>query len=856
MNFTKKDLDNLKSIPGFPIGNDEDIIALSDSPHYTACPNPFITEFIKQHGTIYDAKSDKYDVKPFATDVSEGKNDPIYNAHSYPTKVPPKAIVRYLLHYTKPGDVIYDGFCGTGMTGVAAQICQKPETEFKKIIEKEMPGIKWGARHAILCDLSPIATFIAYNLNKDMDKKSFEAEANQILEQVEQECGWMYQTQHTVDGQIQYDTEGTKKPILGKINYTVWSDVFVCPNCTEELIFWDIAVKDNEILDKFPCTNCKTKLNKAELENVVITKFDDSLNKNIKQKKQVPVMINYIVTKGRKSTRYVKKPDKFDLDLIKQIENTKIQDWYPNNPMMNKGERWGDTWRAGVHAGVTHVHHFYTKRNLLFLAHMIQKIFDIKNKSIQKNMLLLKTSFDPSFVSKLTRYNFGKRGNSPLSGTLYVPSFQVERKGSEVFKNKLKDFLFPINGKFENVISTQSSTKIPQTPNNSVDYIFTDPPFGENLMYSELNFIQESWLKVITNNTQEAIINDTQKKGLAEYQKLMAYCFSENHRILKPGRWMTVVFHNSQNSVWIAIQEALEKAGFVIADVRTLDKQQGTIKQKPSSSAVKQDLVISAYKPFGGLEQYFESLQSGTEEGVWKFIDYHLKQLPIIVELKEIVEIVAERQKFLLFDRMVAFHIQKGLRVPMSAAEFYEKLHQKYPERDDMYFLPDQVIQYDQIKKTTKSIQQTTLFVEDEKSSILWLNEHLKTPQTYQQIQPKFLREIHQSKFEKLPELSEILQQNFLQDEKGKWYIPDPTQQKDLEKIRIRSLLKEFEIYKTTKGKLKSFRTEAIRAGFEDSWSKEKYDVIVEMGNKIPENILQEDITLLMYFDNASSRLG
>src|SRR6266849_2366671 len=51
------------------------------------------------------------------------KNDPIYNAHSYHTKVPHKAIMRYILHYTDPGDVVFDGFCGTGMTGVAAQLC-------------------------------------------------------------------------------------------------------------------------------------------------------------------------------------------------------------------------------------------------------------------------------------------------------------------------------------------------------------------------------------------------------------------------------------------------------------------------------------------------------------------------------------------------------------------------------------------------------------------------------------------------------------------------------------------------------------------------------------------------------------
>jgi hypothetical protein len=111
-----------RKIEGFPIGKDEDILALSDPPYYTACPNPWLGEFIKGYGTPYDPKQ-PYHREPFAADVSEGKNHPIYNAHSYHTKVPHRAIMRYLLHYTQPGDVVFDGFCGTGMTGLAAQLC-------------------------------------------------------------------------------------------------------------------------------------------------------------------------------------------------------------------------------------------------------------------------------------------------------------------------------------------------------------------------------------------------------------------------------------------------------------------------------------------------------------------------------------------------------------------------------------------------------------------------------------------------------------------------------------------------------------------------------------------------------------
>jgi hypothetical protein len=200
---------------GFPHGQIEDILALSDPPYYTACPNPFIEDFIKQYGKPYDPATDDYRREPFAADVSEGKNDPIYNAHSYHTKVPHKAIMRYILHYTEPGDVVFDGFCGTGMTGVAAQLCGDrltveslgyPVDDQGVIYQAEVneagetvwqPFSQLGARHAVLNDLSPAATFIAYNYNTPVDVRLFEREAQRILREVEEECGWMYRTLRT-----------------------------------------------------------------------------------------------------------------------------------------------------------------------------------------------------------------------------------------------------------------------------------------------------------------------------------------------------------------------------------------------------------------------------------------------------------------------------------------------------------------------------------------------------------------------------------------------------------------------------------------------------------------------------------
>ncbi|OAA30192.1 DNA methylase [Kosmotoga arenicorallina S304] len=892
-----------RKIEGFPIGEDEDIIKLSDPPYYTACPNPFISDFIKHYGKPYNPE-EKYSREPFAADVSEGKNDPIYNAHSYHTKVPHKAIMRYILHYTEPGDIVFDGFCGTGMTGVAAQMCGDKKTveslgytvlEDGKILDENGKAFsKLGARYAILNDLSPAATFIAYNYNTPIDAEAFEREAKRILEEVEAECGWMYLTLHNpTPDQIQKAVEmlktkgkGFKEDNIlpwGKINYTVWSDVFTCPECSGEVVFWEAAVDKDQgkVLTEFQCPHCGATLVKRKLERVMETKYDKAIGQTIKQAKQMPVLINYTFRKKR----FEKTPDDFDLALIEHIETSDIPYWYPTN-RVPKGDKTGDPLKLGI----THVHHFYTKRNLWVLASIFSKI------SSPEFLLLFNSQLIN--ISKLNRYRPGVSfPYNPLSGTLYIGSQVSESSVFTAYRNKIKKLQKAFSEIKEINIVNVSSAENQQLSEVSVDYIFTDPPFGGNLMYSELNFLWEAWLKVFTNNKPEAIINKVQRKGLLEYQELMTRCFKEYYRVLKPGRWMTVEFHNSQNSVWNAIQEAIQRAGFVIADVSTLDKHQGTFNQVTSSGAVKQDLIISAYKPNGGLEERFE-LEAGTEEGVWDFVREHLKRLPVFVEKNGSAEIIVERTDYLLYDRMVAFHIQRGKRVPLSAAEFYKGLRERFPERDGMFFLPDQVTEYDSKRIKVNELRQISMFVTDEESAIQWLRLQLQNkPQTFQELQPQFMP-ISRSwaKHEKEMELSELLEQNFLKYDgiglipqqiwswmlksstlrermegqtpetadaflrekaKDRWYVPDPNRAQDLERLREKTLLREFEEYKKHQGrKLRVFRTEAVRAGFKKAWSEKDYKTIIEVADKLPDKIIQEDPKLLMYYDNACTRLG
>ena len=168
---------SFRKIEGFPIGEDEDILAMSDPPYYTACPNPFVSDFIARKSKKSQADT-PYDSPPYAADVSEGKQDPICMAHTYHTKVPYRAIARYILHYTQPGDLVLDSFSGTGMTGVAAQFLDHPDQPFVKSIEQECrslgsPPAKWGARNAVLFDLGPFATFLTRCYNSQLPVGSF-----------------------------------------------------------------------------------------------------------------------------------------------------------------------------------------------------------------------------------------------------------------------------------------------------------------------------------------------------------------------------------------------------------------------------------------------------------------------------------------------------------------------------------------------------------------------------------------------------------------------------------------------------------------------------------------------------------
>ncbi len=841
-NELRKKLPELKKMEGFPIGEDEDIIKLSDPPYYTACPNPWLNDFIteweneKKELEKQGKREKEFEVtEPYASDVSEGKNNPIYMAHSYHTKVPHPAIMRYILHYTQPGDIVFDGFAGTGMTGVAASMCATPDANFKFPMKNEPLNVKWGKRKFMGGDLSTIASYISYNYNNSIDASKFTERANEIITTVKKELLWLYTTRHN-------------EQITGIINYTVWSDVYICSNCNEEIVFWDSAVdtENGMVNNEFECSKCNSIHTKRSVIDAINTIYSEISGRAESQKKRIPVLINYSV--GGK--RFNKKPDKYDYEVFERIDSFSFDKWIPTNSIID-----GDEIGRLKNELINDVSDLFPRRVLIVLSEII------KSANTDNRIHLLITSILQN-VSWLYRWRANGKGGT-TSGTYYICATPQENNVFNQIERKLSDFSTVFNlvarSSASSAIYSGSST-IVNLQSGSIDYIFTDPPFGSNIMYSELNYMWEAWLKVLTNNKSEAISNKTQGKTTLSYQSLMHSCFKECFRILKPNKWMTVEFSNTSAAVWNTIKNSIQLSGFVISNISSLNKKQGSFKAVNTPTAVKQDLIITCYKPSSEFDQRFNQ-HKHSDVGVWEFVAEHLEHLPIHLVSGNSTTAILERSPKILYDRLISFYFQRGL-IPIDASKFQQGLRERYIERDGMFFTNEQVQEYDRKKAEVPNFTQLSIFVANEQDAIYWLRNILgKDPKTEQDLHPLWMKEVagNMRKGDTLPEMRTILEENFLKNDKGQWYLPDPENEVDLEKLRNKRLVKQFDNYKTEalkpKGKMKEVRVEALRAGFKQCYQDKDFKTIVRVGDRIPNNLLMEDEVLLQFYDIASSRV-
>lgn len=842
----RKKLPELRQLEGFPIGEDEDIINLSDPPYYTACPNPWLNDFIAEweEEKVGLEKQGKrctnFEVDgPYTDGIKVGKNSAIYNAHTYHTKVPHQIIMRYILHYTQPGDIVLDGFMGTGMTGVAATACGNPDIESKTTIEADFHNAgyevpNWGIRHAVCGDLSPLCFHISSNYNHKVNTKQLKVIVEDIINKLNDKFSHFYTLKLQNGGK-------------GHINYFVWSEVVACNNCGKELNVHDLSFdyESKTLFEKLKCPYCGVEQKRIEAESIFEYLFDEVTNSNNSEIKYEACILNYSA-QGRYFTRQ-----------IPESKFHEFEGFVPNDSFGN-GDKFSDPYRVGCKT-VSQVYPQRTKHVLGYLYGLITQTY----KKYSKELMFIFTSMLPK-LTKMNRYmpQHGSRALvGPMANTLYIPPQYVENNPIDQFEyqaNKVtKAFEMCNNGSAIQVCSATNSSM----PDNSVDYIFTDPPFGANIMYSELNSIAESWLKVKTNNKEEAISNKTQQKGIPEYQSIMTACLKEYYRVLKPGHWMTVEFSNTSASFWNSLQYSIQSAGFIISAVTDLNKERGGLHSMLGPTAVKQDLAISCYKPTDALIN--KVFNGNSENQVWEFIHDRLssKSLKYCILDGDKILPITERTARILYDRLISFFVLRGYNIPISSQDFQKGLRERYLEIDGMYFTAYQAAEYNQMKEKSSGIVPMALFIGCEADGIEWLKRELTTPKAYQEIHPSWMSNlVAPKKGDVLPELAIILEENFIKDEDGKWRKPDAEKAADLEILRGKKLMKEFNLYleqasKPKAKRMKDTRLEVLRYGFKECYKQKNYQAIVTVGDHIQESLLQEDEVLLQYYDIASMRV-
>jgi len=541
--------------------------------------------------------------------IAGSRSSPFYLAHSYHTKIPPEAVTKFIDHFTKPGDVILDPFAGSGMTGVAASI---------------------AGRRSILSDLSPAACHLAWNHTRPLDitklNEGFESLEAKVGPRIEE----LYKTTHS-------------DRTWAKIIWTMWSTKHKCPNCTKMFLLWDAVDRESGRVGKtVTCPKCYSTLNKDRLPTIG----------------SEPARIAYQLPNGRKLQ---KDPNSTDRRRAKKFSKDDISEWFPQDPMSVDREMYIRC-ALGL-KNITDISDFYTARNLQALSIIWEAIHLEKNDRVRRALAFAFTN-TAWHGTRMRRFN-ARGGQRPLTGTLYIPQLSSEVNVFEVFRNKINQLVkyyqtFQPQEQIKPAILLESADNLSVIKSESIDYVFTDPPFGSNIFYADCNFIWESWLGRMTNADKEAVINKSLKsekggKSLSDYAVLMEGAFKEIHRVLKPNGWATVVFHNTNADVWQAIHNAANSVGFEFHEASTLDRKQQShkgYKGRSGAEDVAHNDVIFNLKKITSPKPHKRSQTHGDIVSIVKSIieDSRFAEMEIQAVHSEVMRRMSSEKNSLYFD--------------------------------------------------------------------------------------------------------------------------------------------------------------------------------------------------------------
>lgn len=542
-----------RSVPQMPEG------------YYSSGPNPNLARFVAEHASPYDPASDDYDVPPFDQPITTTKATAIYNMHTYWSKKPHDAIRQYIRHYTQPDGMVLDPFCGSGGTALAAL----------------MEG-----RAAIAIDLSPAATFITKNYCTPVDVDELQAAFAELEQRVKPEMEWLYETRCD-------RCEGRATTA-----YIIYSQVFQCSRCLEKVPLFDCKDSEGFAASGKPknikvCPHCYARGHVEE-----ISTRDEKLG-------SIPVGSVYECEEGcfpRRAERYHNDQDarkrayfeQFDLSKILTVESLPVERWVPHQDIRGVGTRY---LKDGLHIlGLQTVADLYTPRNLRALAFLRSQI------PVEAALAIAFTSTSLS-ASKLYRHRT-TGGGGPKGTDYYIAPINREMNVMNLFRRRFDNILLaqplPVTTG-EVVISTQSAIDLHNIPYSSVDYIFTDPPYSGTIQYGELNYVWECWLDFDTSwQKDEITINEHRQRDEEYWTRMMKQAMTECLRVLKPGRSLSLCYHDTSEGTWQVVQDIMAEVGFITEESSQtlyIDTGGGTYNQSTADKVTKRDLVINFRKP-------------------------------------------------------------------------------------------------------------------------------------------------------------------------------------------------------------------------------------------------------------------
>ena len=578
------------------------------------------------------------------------RSGPFYNAFSYPTKIDPEAAAVFIVAHTQPGELVLDPFAGSGSAGVAVRLCDCPPPRMISLAKEAGVTPVWGPRRAVLYELSPLGALLARVMSNPPPPSDFAQAAHRLLSDAAKEFAWAYSA---------YGPDGEP----GHIRYAIWSEVLETPCCGCHVTLWDVAVSlDPAVVEKvFECPKCRTQLETAACKRVVSASVDSVTGEAIVRRDRRLVRIYGESASGKWS----RPPTAADLALVERIQKTPIDAYVPTEPIY-----WGDLHRSGYHTGISRFHHLYTERNLRALATLWSGIGQ-QDSALTDALQLLVLSYNASHSTLMTRVVPKKRQKDLVvtgaqSGVMYISGLPVEKNIFEGVRRKIETFsqAFALTRESRSRVTVinGTSTRL-DLSDNTVDYVFTDPPFGDFIPYAEVNQVNEAWMGRLTDRKEEAIISPSQRKGVNDYAELIATVFSELARVLSPAGAATVVFHASKPAVWHALGEAFRHSGFSVDRTSVLDKTQVSFKQVVHQGGTRGDAIF-----------LLRANQPDTIPSMKR-----TEPLRHVIDLLEMAanDNLAELDPRRLYSRYVSHCLQMSVPVEVTAPEFYSHLSER-----------------------------------------------------------------------------------------------------------------------------------------------------------------------------------